>query len=53
MFNFSNTSLILVVVHGIFKTFIVSKITQNVSHNNLVQKYHISLSFNVQRNGCN
>jgi hypothetical protein len=32
MFNFSNSSLILVVVPSIYKTFIVHKITPNMSH---------------------
>jgi hypothetical protein len=46
-FSFSNPSLILVVAHSIYKTFIVSKLTQNMSYNHLVQKYHIGLSFNM------
>jgi hypothetical protein len=44
-FNFSNSSLILLVAHSIYKTFVVSKITQNMSHNHLMQKYHIGLFF--------
>jgi hypothetical protein len=53
MFSFSNSSLILLVAHSIYKIFVVNKITQNMSPRHLMQKYHIALSFKVFRSGCN
>jgi hypothetical protein len=45
MLSFPNSSLILLVAHSIYKTFVENKMTQNMLPKHLMQKYHIGLSF--------
>ena len=47
MFNFSNSSLTLVVANTIYQIIIVNNITQNMSQQ-VGTKYYIDLPFHVQ-----